>query len=331
LPSHRSYDHKIELEKDREFGYRSLYSQNEKQFVTLRKFLLENLDKGFIETNQISHLSPVLFVKKSNEGLRFCIDFRKFNAITRKNRYPFPLIDETLARLIKAKLFTKLNIRQAFHRIRMHPDFEDLITFRTRYGSYKCKVLWEGLTNGPATYQRYMNDILLDILNVYCTVYLNDILIYSENPLEHDAHVNEMLSRLQKTGFQCDIKKCEFNVKRTKYLDFIVIIESIEIDPEKVTIVKNWKLPQTVKGMQFFLSFCNFYRHFIRDYKIICKSLTRLTKNRIDFIFLIKYLTAFKELKRRLVKAPIFFHYHLYRESKFETDISNGVIARILL
>jgi len=91
-------------------------------------------------------------MKKPSGGLRFCIDFRKLNAITRKDRYLLPLIDETLARISRAKIFTKLDIRQVFHRIRIDLASEDLITFRTRYGAYKCKVLPFGLTNSPATY-----------------------------------------------------------------------------------------------------------------------------------------------------------------------------------
>jgi len=114
--------------------------------------LEDNLAKGFIEASQAPFASPVLFVKKANGGLRFCIDFRRLNDITRKDRYPLPLIDETLSRLSKAKIYTKLDIRQAFHRIAMDPDSQELTTFRTRYGTYKCNVLWEGLTNGPATY-----------------------------------------------------------------------------------------------------------------------------------------------------------------------------------
>jgi hypothetical protein len=114
--------------------------------------LEDNLAKGFIEASQAPFASPVLFVKKANGGLRFCIDFRRLNDITRKDRYPLPLIDETLSRLSKAKIYTKLDIRQAFHCIAMDPDSQELMTFRTRYGAYKCNVLWEGLINGPATY-----------------------------------------------------------------------------------------------------------------------------------------------------------------------------------
>ena len=147
------------------------------------------MDKGFIVPSNSPFASPVLFVAKPNGSLRFCIDFRKLNSITKKDQHPLPLIDETLARLSKAKLFTKLDIRQAFHRIRMDPASEELTTFRTRYGTYKCKVLPFGLTNGPATYQRYMNSILLDYLDDFCTAYLDDILIYSDNEAEHELYI----------------------------------------------------------------------------------------------------------------------------------------------
>ena len=119
----------------------------------------------------------------------------------------------------------------------MHPDSEDLTTFRTRYGAYKCKVLPFGLTNGPATYQRYMNDILFDYLDVFCTAYLDDILIYSENELEHAEHVRKVLQRLRDAGLQVDIKKSEFSVKCTKYLRFIISTDGIEVDPEKIEAI----------------------------------------------------------------------------------------------
>lgn len=209
----------------------------------------ENLKKGFIEDSSAPFASPILFVKKHDGSLRFCIDFRKLNNITRKDRYPLPLIDETLSRLAKAKIYTKLDIRQAFYRIRMDPDSKELTTFRTRYSTYKCKVLWEGLYNGPATYQRYINDILFDFLNDFCTAYLDNILIYSEDPLEYDMHVRRVLDRLREAGLQADIKKSEFKVTRTKYLGFIISIKGVEVNPLKVEVIRNWREPETVKGI----------------------------------------------------------------------------------
>ena len=125
------------------------------------------------------------------------MDYRKLNNLTRKDSYPIPRIDELLARPSKAKIFTKLDIRSAFNRIRMDPASEEYTTFRTRYGTYKCKVLPFGLCNGPATYQRYMNDVLIEYLDDFCIAYLDDILIYSEDAASHEKHVKMVLERLR--------------------------------------------------------------------------------------------------------------------------------------
>ncbi|RAL60082.1 hypothetical protein DID88_000708 [Monilinia fructigena] len=332
LPPSRPYDHKIILEGDGEkaLKYSPLYKMSLEQLEVIKEYLTENLSKGFIEPSQAPFAAPTLFVRKPNGSLRFCIDFRLLNSLTRKDRYPLPLIDETLARLAGAKIYTKLDIRQAFHRIRMDPASEEYTTFRTRYGSYKCKVLPFGLTNGPATYQRYMNDVLFDYLDVFCTAYLDDILIYSENEEEHEAHVKLVLARLESAELQADLKKCEFNVKRTKYLGFIISTHGIEVDPEKVEVVESWTYPSTVKGVQSFLGFCNFYRRFIKDYGIIAKPLTELTKSNVIFHFDDMCRNAFDVLKSKLTSAPLLQHYDYNLPCMLETDASDGVIASVL-
>lgn len=196
IPPHRIYDHKIQLEALLPNAFSPLYRQGTEELKATKQYLLENLEKGFIVNSNSPFASPILFVKKADGKLRFCIDYRKLNGLTCNDLYPIPRIDELLGRVSKAKIFTKLDIRQAFHRIRMHPDSEEYTTFRTRYGSYKCKVLPFGLTNGPATYQRYMNDVLMQYLDDFCTAYLDDILIYSEDPAEHIVHVHKVLQRL---------------------------------------------------------------------------------------------------------------------------------------
>jgi hypothetical protein len=192
------------------------------ELLAVKEYLLENLYKGFIVPSSSFFASPVLFVAKPNGSLRFCVDYRKLNSLTKKDQHPLPLIDETLARIANAKIFTKLDIRQAFHHIRIDAASEELTTFRTRYGTYKYQVLPFGLTNGPATYQRYINKVLFDYLDDFCTAYLDDILIYSDNVLEHEHHVKLVLQRLREAGLQVDIKKTEFYVTRTKYLGFII-------------------------------------------------------------------------------------------------------------
>ncbi len=163
------------------------------ELAAVKEYLLENLYKGFIVPSSAPFASPILFVFKPNGGLRFYIDYQKLNSITKKDQHPLPLIDETLARIANAKIFTKLDIRQAFHRIRVDPSAKELTTFRTRYKTYKYQVLPFGLTNGPATYQRYINEVLFDYLNDFYTVYLNDILIYLNNALEYKNHIKLVL------------------------------------------------------------------------------------------------------------------------------------------
>lgn len=205
------------------------------------------------------------------------MDYRRLNEVTCKDAYSLPFIEETLARLNKAKIYTKLDIRHAFHRIRIHPDFEELTTFRTCYGTYKYKVLPFGLTNGPATFQMYIKELLIDILDVCCTAYIDDILIHSEDALQHDCHVKEVLRRLWAAGLQADIKKRESGVQSTRYLCFIVSTDGICVDPDKVAAIVDWKPPSSVKGVQSFLGFCNFYQKFIRNYGQIARPLTKLT------------------------------------------------------
>jgi hypothetical protein len=158
-------------------------------------------------------------------------------------------LDETLARIGKAKVFTKLDIRQAFHQIRINPESEELTTFQTRYGQYKYKVLPFGLTNRPATYQHYINNVLFKYLDDFYTAYLNDILIYSENPEEHEMHVHKVLEKLRLAGLQANIKKCEFSVTQTKYLGFIISTNRVEVNPSKIKVIHNWKYPTSVKGI----------------------------------------------------------------------------------
>ncbi|KAJ3574874.1 hypothetical protein NPX13_g4222 [Xylaria arbuscula] len=154
-PLREGIDHQIELKPDaKSLRLHPLYNMKADHLVALKQYLTEHLRKDWIVPSAAEYGSPVLFAKKPNGSLRFCVDYRELNAQSKKDCYPLPLISETLDRLTRAKLFTKLDIRAAFNRIRMDPASEDLTTFRTRFGQYKYKVLPFGLCNGPSTFQR---------------------------------------------------------------------------------------------------------------------------------------------------------------------------------
>ena len=167
----------------------------------------------------------------------------------------------------------------AFYKIRIAEGDEWLTAFRTRYGLFEWLVTPFGLANAPSTFQKYVNWALRDYLDEFASAYLDDILIFTDGSrAQHREHVRKVLARLREAGLQIDIDKCEFEVKTTKYLGFIVEAgKGIRMDPEKVEAIRGWEAPRTPKGVRAFLGFANFYRRFIRDFAKIARPLIDLT------------------------------------------------------
>jgi hypothetical protein len=222
LPPHRSTDHAIDLETGTKLPYGRIYSLSETELKTLKAYIETNLANGFIQRSSSPAASPILFVKKKDGSLRLCVDYRALNQASVKNRYPLPLISEILERVGKAKIFTKLDLRGAYNLIRIKEGDKFKTAFRTRYGQFEYRVMPFGLTNAPATFQAYMGDCLRPYMDEFVVCYLNDILIYSEDPAQHEDHVRKVLERLREYGLYCKAEKCEFSVKKVGFLGFIV-------------------------------------------------------------------------------------------------------------
>ena len=206
------------------------------QFV--KKFLEKHLKKGFIEASSTSCFLQIMLAAKPGGGIRFCVNYRRLNKLTKKDVYPILLIKKTLAQLKNAKVFTKINICQTFYKLRMAADLEDLTTFTLRFGAFKWKVLPFGLTEKPASWQQFINDVLWKYFNKFCTAYLDDILIYSSNLKEHKDYVRLVLAKLREFGIQADIDKYKFHMTKTKYLELIISTEGIKIDPAKIETIR---------------------------------------------------------------------------------------------
>ena len=202
-----------------------IYGLSPPELSGLYEWLDENLDKKFIRESSSPAASPILFVKKKEGSLRLCVDYRGLNEGTIKNRYPLPLVKETFMQLSRAKIFTKLDIRGPYNLIRMRAGEEWKTAFRTRYGLFESLVMPFGLTNAPATFPVYINDALRPFLDRFCTAYLDDILIYSENEEQHIEHVKQILEALTKAGLQVKPQKCEFHTNNIEYLGFIITTE----------------------------------------------------------------------------------------------------------
>ena len=330
LPPHRPDDHKIELMPGKNPPAMRAYPMSTEELRVLRQYLIDELRKGYIRTSTSPAAAPVLFAKKPGGGLRFCVDYRALNAITVKNRYPLPLIRETLAQLSSARYFTKLDVASAFNNIRIAEGHEWMTAFMTRYGLYETLVMPFGLTNAPATFQTYINKALHPWLDVFCTAYIDDILIYSNTLEEHREHVRTILQALQKAGLHLDIRKCEFEVNEVTYLGMIISDSGVKMDPTKIHAITSWQPPSNLKDIQGFLGFANFYRRFIRGFSRLVRPLVALTCKGAVFNWSSACEKAFQNLKAAFTSAPVLRHFDPSREVFVETDASDFVSSGIL-
>ncbi len=309
LSLHQAHDHVIHLKEDAQFSVFALYDMSRDEILELRRYLNENLSKDFIRVSRFQTIVSVLFVKKFEEELCFCVNYWDLNAITVKNRYSLSLISETLNHLSRAKIFIKLNIISAFNQLQIKEEDEALIVFRTRFKLFKYLVMFFDLCNESVSFQKYINNILREHLDKFCTAYLNDILIYFDNELKHEIHVKLILRKLQEADLQMNIIKCEFQVTQVLYLELIIIIEEIKMNSSKIDIIVNWLILINVKDVQSFLDFANFYRRFIYDYSRIAISLTRLIRKDVFFVWSQKCQIAFNILKKVFTFKIILRHY----------------------
>jgi len=283
LPPHRPWDHKIEIMPGKQPPYHKNRPLSPAELRCIKKWIDEMLDKGFIRESTSPAAAPLLLAAKPGGGVRICHDYRGLNNVTIKNRYPLPLIRETLDSLCGAKFYTKLDVIAAFNRIRVAEGHEWLTAFITRFGLFEMLVTPFGLCNAPATFQNYINHVLHDILDDYCTAYLDDVLVFSKTRAEHTKHVEEVIRRLGAAGLQIDIGKSEFYTKKTKYLGLIISTDGMSMDPEKVQALQAWKDPTSVKELQQFLGFANFYRRFIQGYSTVITPMTKLLRKDVSW------------------------------------------------
>jgi hypothetical protein len=237
LPFYKEYNHKIEFLLGKLLPAGPLYNISEDELLVLYKFLEKNLSKGFIRASLSPAVSLVLFAKKPSRKLCFYIDYRALNIITIKNHYSLPLIQETLVCFNRTKFYTKLDIIIVFNRIYIAEKQEYLMVFNIRYGLFETLVIPFGLSNTLVIFQIWINEILYLYLDVFCTVYINNILVYSNNLLEYKKYIKKVLYVLQNTSFQLDIKKYEFEVIEITYLGLILFTKSIRIDPAKIKYI----------------------------------------------------------------------------------------------
>ena len=331
VPEHQPWDLEITLKEGTEPQWGPIYRLTEEESDILEKYLDDALKKEWIRESASPAAHPILFVKKKGtKDLRLCVDYRTLNDITIKDRYPLPRIDELQDQLQGATIFTRLDIQNAYHQIRIKEGDEWKTAFRTKFGLFEFLVVPFGLTNAPATFQKRINRVLREHLGKYCMAYLDDILIYSRSEEEHKQHVEAVLRSLTEAKLYLKARKCEFNVTSTIFLGFVVEPGTLRIDPDKLAAIRDWEKPSNVTDVQSFLGFCNFVRKFVSWWSDLTEPLTRLLRKGEEFVWNKEQQKSFEAIKQAFQKEPILRIYDPKKKPIMETDASDFAIAAAL-
>lgn len=215
-----------------------------------------------------------MFVKKKDGSMRLCIDYREINKITIRNRYLLPRIDDLFDKLKGAGVFSKIDLRSGYHQMRIVDEDIPKTAFRTRYGHYKFIVMPFGLTNAPAAFMDLMQRYFKPYLDYFVVIFIDDILIYSKNRSEHEAHLREVLQVLRKEKLYAKLSKCDFWLEKVMFLGHVITKEGISVDPEKVKAVKQWPAPKNVSEVRSFMGLAGYYRRFVEDFSKIALPIT---------------------------------------------------------
>ncbi|KAF8757123.1 hypothetical protein RHS01_03682 [Rhizoctonia solani] len=287
-PEHVAIAKEEEADQNPLEGVPPKYHQYAKS-ATLKDWLRDKLRAGKIRPSKSSISSPVMFVPKKDGSRRLVVDYRRLNNRTKKNVYPLPRPNDLMAQLRGAKVFTKLDLQWGYNNV-----WSLVMTF--------------GLTNAPAAFQHFMNELFKDLLDVCVIIYLDDILIYSKDDATHTQHVHEVLRRLMENQLFCKASKCTFHVTSVEYLGIIVLDKGFSLDKLKIQAIQEWPTPTKVKEVQSFLGFANFLRRFVANFSHMARPLHNLVKKDTPWKWETKEQEAFQGLKDAITSAPVLCH-----------------------
>ena len=289
------------------------------------------LKLGLIEPNYGPWCSPTILIPKKDGGYRLVVDYRKLNSVTVKDETLLPRIDETLDKIGKSRVFSKLDLLSGFWQIPLDPDDQPKSTFCTRSGNYNFKVMPMGLCSAPATFQRLMRRVFTESgMSDYVMVYLDDIIVHSKTVAQHVAHLEAVFEALRKANLRAAPTKCEFATDRIIFLGHLVTAEGVTADPAKVEAISKLLAPTNVKELRSFLGMTGYYRRLVYQYSYIARSLSNLLHKDVPWEWTPECQNAYLELKRRLMNPPILARPDYNKRFYLNTDYSKYAIAAVL-
>ncbi len=310
-----------------------IYGLKHEHLLLQKEMIDEELRKGFIRKYKGPHAASMFGVPKKDASVRWVTDYKPINAITVKNQYPLPNINHLLLQLQRGKIFSKIDLRGAYNLVRVAEGHEWATAFRTKWGMFKWLVMPFGLSNAPACFQQFVNNIFWDMIDCRVLVYLDNILVYLQTQEEHDALVLRVLTHLRANKLYGKISKCEFDCAKVEFLGYVVSNRGLAMDQKKVKTILEWPIPKSVKEVESFLGFANFYRRFVLHYSRRVGNLTKLTHKDARFLPFAWNAAAqsdFDALKAAMSTAPMLAHFVPGRRTVLETDASEYALGAIV-
>ena len=313
------------------------------QYQEAKEHIQKLLSQGIIRESHSPYSSPIVLVRKKNGSLRMCVDYRKLNAKTVRDAYPLPRIEESFDALQGASWFSTLDLASGFNQIGVTEEDKAKTAFITPFGLFEYNRMPFGLCNAPACFARLMQACLNEQIFQILLVYLDDILIFSKTFEEHLERLEMVLKRLREHGLKLKLEKCTFLRRRVTYLGHEVSGGGIAPDPQKIAVVQEWPVPQTVKELRTFLGFASYYRRFIESFAKIAGPLHQLVNNSLHELKVNKRLLcpfkekwnqecqeAFDILREKLTTAPVLGYADYTKPFIVETDASHDGLGAVL-
>ena len=287
---------------------------------------------GVIQPSTSPWASPVVLVRKNDGTMRFCIDYRGLNSMTKTDQFPLLRIDDLLDQLGKAKYFTTLDLASGYWQVKMHPDSKEKTAFSTYQGLYEFNVMPFGLKNAPAVFQRLMQRVLMGLNPEEGPVstYIDDVLVFSASFEDHLQHLSCVLDKLINVGLKLKPVKCHFLCPKVEYLGHLITPTGISPNPGRIAAVKDYPAPTSVKEVRQFLGIASYYRRFVRGFANVAQPLHALTQKGAVFSWTESCQQAFDALKSRLIDSPILAYPNSELDFVLETDASAKGLGAVL-
>ena len=320
--------HRIELEgRPKRCGVRPL---NPTMRDELKRQLEDFRRNDFIQPSKSEFASPVVLVKKKDGGVRFCIDFRNLNTVTRKDAYPLPRISEVIDTLAQGRIFSTLDLKSGYHQIAMHPADQHKTAFITQHGLFEWKVMPMGLTNAPATFERLMELIMTGLTWESVLVYLDDVIVFGRDYAQHYERLERVFQRLRHANLKLSPKKCHIAKRRIVCLGHVVEDGRVLPDPEKTRLIETYRPPKDLKEVRSFVSLLSFYRRYIQKFAQIAKPLTNLLEKNAKFNWTEECQRAFDYLKNQLCTQAKLNLPDFNQPFRLACDASNVALGAVL-